>query len=65
MKVYLFISKSKKMLKMYEAYLDALSHQLDITQQLADADIVLILGAWTMQGARLATSRSATARILT
>lgn len=54
MKVYLFISKSKKMLKMYEAYLDALIHQLDITQQLADADIVLILGAWTMQGARLA-----------
>lgn len=39
---------------MYEAYLQVLSHQFDVTQQLADADIVLILGAWTMQGARLA-----------
>lgn len=54
MKVYLFISKPKKMLKMYLPYTEALDHQLDITHQLEDADIVLILGAWTMKGALLA-----------
>ncbi len=54
MKVYLFISKPKKMLKMYLPYTEALSHQLDTTKQLEDADIVLILGAWTMEGAQLA-----------
>lgn len=54
MKVYLFISKEKKTLKMYLAYTEALTHQLDITQNMDDADIVLILGAWTAQGAKLA-----------
>lgn len=54
MKVYLFISKQKKVFKMYQAYIDALHSQLDITQQMADADIVLILGAWTMKGAQVA-----------
>lgn len=54
MKVFLFISKPKKLLKMYLPYTEALSHQLDVTKQLADADIVLILGAWTMKGAQLA-----------
>ena len=54
MKVYLFISKPKKLLKMYQPYTEALSRQLDVTQQLADADIVLILGAWTIKGAQLA-----------
>ena len=54
MKVYLFISKTKKLLKMYLPYTEAISQQLDTTKQLADADIVLILGAWTMEGAQLA-----------
>jgi len=54
MKVYLFISKPKKMLKIYQPYTEALNHQLDITPRLEDADIVLILGAWTMKGAQLA-----------
>lgn len=51
MKVYLFISKEKKLLKMYEPYTEAMSQKLDITDKLTDADVVLILGAWTMQGA--------------
>ena len=54
MKVYLFISKQKKLLKMYLPYTEALNHKLDITKNLADADIVMILGAWTMKGAQLA-----------
>lgn len=54
MKVYLFVSKQKKLFKMYQPYLDSLSKQLDITQQMKDADIVLILGAWTMKGAQVA-----------
>ncbi len=54
MKVYLFISKEKKLLKMYLPYTDALCQQFDITKNLADADIVLILGAWTIKGAQLA-----------
>ena len=53
MKVYLFISKEKKLLKMYEPYTEAMSQKLDITDKLTDADVVLILGAWTMQGAQL------------
>lgn len=55
MKVYLFISKQKKVLTMYAPYIEALSRKLDIAQSLVDADIVLIIGAWTMQGARLAS----------
>ena len=54
MKVYLFISKQKKLCKMYLPYTEALHQKLDITKQLVDADIVLILGAWTMAGAQLA-----------
>ena len=54
MKVYLYISKQKKTQKMYLPYMEALGKKLDITHQLADADIVMILGAWTMQGAQLA-----------
>ena len=54
MKVYLFISKAKKLLKMYEPYTEAMSQKLDITDKLTDADVVLILGAWTMLGAQLA-----------
>lgn len=54
MKVYLFISKEKKLLKMYEPYTEAMSQKLDITDKLTDADVVLILGAWTMLGAQLA-----------
>lgn len=54
MKVYLFISKQKKSLKMYQSYVDTVSQQLDITQEMVDADIVLILGAWTMKGAQIA-----------
>lgn len=53
MKVYLFISKQKKLFKMYAPYLETLSHQLDVTQEMSDADIVLILGAWTMKGAQV------------
>ena len=54
MKVYLFISKQKKLCKMYLPYIEALHQKLDLTKQLVDADIVLILGAWTMAGAQLA-----------
>ena len=44
MKVFLFVSKQKKLYKMYMPYLDALNKQLDIVKQMADADIVLIVG---------------------
>lgn len=54
MKVFLFISKQKKTLSMYLPYFEALNKKLDITRNMADADIVLLLGAWTMKGARLA-----------
>lgn len=54
MKVYLFISKHKKTLKMYLPYIEALQQKFDITSNLVDADIVMILGAWTRQGAQLA-----------
>ena len=54
MKVYLFISKEKKLYQMYLPYFEALHHTLDITDNMADADTVFILGAWTMEGARLA-----------
>ncbi len=53
MKVYLFISKQKTLFPMYKAYFEALRKRLDITPLLDDADIVLVLGAWTMQGALL------------
>ena len=53
-KIYLFISKQKKLCKMYLPYIEALHQKFDTTQQLADADIVLILGAWTIAGAQLA-----------
>ena len=43
MKVYLFISNHKKLLKMYLPYIEALNKQLDITNNLVDADIVLII----------------------
>lgn len=52
MKVYLFISKHKKTLKMYLPYIEALQQKFDITGNLVDADIVMILGAWTRQGAQ-------------
>ena len=54
MKVYLFISKQKKQFSMYQPYFETLHQSLDITTSLIDADITLILGAWTMQGAHLA-----------
>lgn len=54
MKVYLFISKKKKLFKMYQGYIDTLSQQFDIVQQMSDADIVMILGAWTIKGAQIA-----------
>ena len=54
MKVYLFFSKQKKLLKMYLPYIETLNLKLDITDNLVDADIVLIVGAWTISGAQLA-----------
>lgn len=54
MKVYLFISRQKRLYSIYHPYIEALQQKLDITHVLADADIVLVLGAWTMKGARLA-----------
>lgn len=39
---------------MYQPYIEALNQKFDITKQLVDADIVLVVGAWTMEGARLA-----------
>lgn len=55
MKIYLFISKQKKQYSMYKAYMETLSQNFDITQSLIDADIAMILGAWTMKGARIAS----------
>ena len=57
MKVFLFVSKQKKLYKMYMPYLDALNKQLDIVKQMAVADIVLIVGAWTIKGAQLLAKR--------
>lgn len=54
MKVYLFISKQKKQYAMYEPYIEVLQQKLDISTSLADADIVMIFGAWTIKGAQLA-----------
>ena len=54
MKVYLFISKKKQQFSMYQAYFEALKQKLDIATTLVDADIVLLMGAWTMKGAQLA-----------
>ena len=39
---------------MYLPYIEALQQKFDITGNLVDADIVMILGAWTRQGAQLA-----------
>ena len=55
MRIYLFISKEKKILQMYLPYIEALNQKFDICQVLADADIVLIFGAWTRKGAQLAS----------
>ena len=55
MRIYLFISKQKKMLQMYLPYIEALKQKFDICPSLADADIVLIFGAWTRKGAQLAS----------
>ena len=54
MKVYLFISKQKKLLKMYLPYIEALHQKLDLTDDMVDADIVVIIGAWTIAGAQRA-----------
>lgn len=55
MKVYFFISKEKRGHKMYLPYIETLNKNLDITTtSMTDADIVLLMGAWTMEGARLA-----------
>lgn len=37
---------------MYLPYIEALNKQLDITNSLVDADIVLVIGAWTWQEPR-------------
>lgn len=54
MKIYLFISKQKKQYSLYKAYKETLQQKFDIATSLVDADIVMILGAWTMKGAQLA-----------
>lgn len=54
MKVYLYITKQKQALALYKPYRDALTALPDITSKLEDADTLLILGAWSRQGARLA-----------
>ena len=54
MKVYLFISKQKKQYAMYKPYMEVLQEKFDISTTLADADIVMIFGAWTIKGAQLA-----------
>ena len=51
MKVYLFISKAKKQHIMYHAYIETLQQRLDITTCMEDADVVVLLGGWTQQGA--------------
>lgn len=53
-KVFLYISKMKKALPMYQPYINALMSNFDIATQLDDADVVLNLGAWTRQGASIA-----------
>lgn len=54
MKIYLFISKQKKHYAMYKPYIAILQQKFDIASTMADADIVMIFGAWTMKGAQLA-----------
>ena len=54
MKVYLFISKEKKQLAMYRPYFESLQQHLDIITSMVDADLVFIIGAWTMKGAQIA-----------
>lgn len=41
-------------LQMYHPYIEALKQQLNLTQSLIDADILLLLGAWDMRSALLA-----------
>lgn len=54
MKAYLFISSQKKQYAMYQSYIDVLGKMCDISDSLADSDIVFIIGAWNPKGARLA-----------
>lgn len=54
MKAYLFISSEKKQYAVFQAYLAALGKMCDITSALPEADIVLIIGAWSTKGALLA-----------
>ncbi len=54
MKAYMFISKHKSQYPMYKAYFEAMRQELDVTDILKDADVAFIMGAWTMEGARLA-----------
>ncbi len=54
MKAYMFISKHKSQFPMYKAYFEAMRQELDVTDILKDADVAFIMGAWTMEGARLA-----------
>lgn len=54
MKAYLYIKQSKAGVAMYKAYFDALRQHLDVSPTLDDADIVLLFGAWSMKGAKVA-----------
>lgn len=54
MKVYLFVSNQKLSLPMYGPYRELLEANLNITASIDEADVMLILGAWTAKGARLA-----------
>lgn len=54
MKAYLFISPQKQQYAMYHSYIGVLGKMCDITNTLADSDIVFIIGAWSAKGAHLA-----------
>ncbi len=54
MKVYLFIKQKKRSIALYKAYFEAMSKHMSVSPTLEDADIVLLFGAWSAEGARVA-----------
>ena len=54
MKTFLFVTPAKSHLDMYQPLLQALEQKLDCVEDMADADVVMILGVWNLKAARLA-----------
>lgn len=54
MNVYLFIAQHKKSLEVYLPYFKMIASSSRLVKELKDADVVLILGAWSWDGAKTA-----------